>query len=217
MGDVPRKVQRRTICAGCGLAFANHENHRRKSGCAPAVSLALCEEVDDDPTTGCAQDDFLVGVLDDAAAADVAMGLAGLKYERGFQRPDVEVAKSFAGVVGKRTREVAFGKLKGLLKDGVEPADVIAALESAGDEAFKGVETEAQEKAWLKRNLPLLNVRTTELVGDHRVASINVNDAIIRHLQESHAHPPSHHPLNLAAPIAEAGRATPPNCCPPSS
>lgn len=120
------KGQRRTICTGCGLFFANHDNHRRRSNCVPAGALVLCEDADEDPSTGCPQDDFLTGMPDDAAAADVAMGLAGLTYERGFQRPDVEAAKVFAGVVGKRTREVAFDKLKGLLKEGIEPADVSA-------------------------------------------------------------------------------------------
>ena len=61
------------------------------------------------------------------------------------------------------------------------------ALESAGGQAFKGVETAAQENAHLKRNLPVLDVRTTDLGGDHRAVSVNVCDAIIRHLQESPA------------------------------
>ena len=74
----------------------------------------------------------------------------------------------------------------------------VTALESAADEAFKGVETEAKEKAYLKRNLPMLNVRTAELGNDHRVASVNVNDAIIRHLQESHT--PCPRPAHLPLP-----------------
>lgn len=63
---------------------------------------------------------------------------------------------------------------------------VRAALEGAGDKAFEGIATEAQEKAYLKRNLPMLDVRMTELGDGHRVASVNVNDAIIRLLQENH-------------------------------
>ena len=196
------KKRHRTRCNGCGRFFAYHEHHRRKSGCSGG-GVALCEDVDEsEEPTGFTQDDFLAGAPDDSAASEVALGLAELKYERGFQRPDVEAAKRFAGVVGKRTRGMAFDCMKGLLKDGVQPADVIAALESAGGQAFNGVETAAQENAHLKRNLPILDVRTTDLGGGHRVASVNVNDAIIRHLQENHALPT---PCPPSAPCRELG------------
>ena len=58
----------------------------------------------------------LDALLNDAAACDVADGLASLKYERGFKRPDVVAAKDFVAIVGKRTREIAFESLQGLLR-----------------------------------------------------------------------------------------------------
>ena len=217
----------RTLCNGCGRLVGNHENHRRFSGCAPPAALTFCQPAEEECEEPKGEDVF--SAADDTAAADVALGLAELKYERGFQRPDVDAAKKFAGVVGKRTHEMAFDRLKGLLRDDVDPADVFAglcifappaaldqhfaarlalfafvwlarrmththpfpcafsALQSAGADAFKGVETEAKHQAYLKRNLPMLDVRVSKFQGcDHQIASVNVNDAIIRMLQEVH-------------------------------
>ena len=43
---------------------------------------------------------------------------------------------------------------------------------------FKGVDTAAQEKAYLKSTLPMLEPRVAELGEGHRVVSVNALDAI---------------------------------------
>jgi hypothetical protein len=122
-------------------------------------------------------------LLQDDAARQVANALAHLRYERGFQRPDVQAAKAFAKVVAKRTRQDAFHELKDLLRSGVERSDVDEALEAAQLKAFRGVETVAQEQAYLRRTLPMLHPRLAELGEGHRVVTVSVLDAVIRLLQ----------------------------------
>ena len=267
---------RRTPCPGCRGLFDNHDNHRRQSKCGQ-LTFALAQYCDEEPvqaTRSCPEDNFLPGFDDDAAAGDVAFALADLKYGCGFQRPDVDAAKSLASAVGKRTREMAFDHLKDLLRPGVDSMDVMAdlsafclpadcalgpinatdgvrgavphtlamccarppdpwnndwhaltlppcpcaVLEAAAAKAYRGVETEKQEKAYLRRNLPTLEVRETDLgVGadglSHRIASVNTNDAVIRLLQESRkiplSLPNSVAPADPAVPTAAAGPAAP--------
>ena len=139
-------------------------------------------------------------VLDDAAvSSEVALSVAGLKYERGFHRPDVNAAKEFAAVMCKRSREMSYDVLKHLLQPGVKSADVIAALENLGGKLYAGIDTEKLEMAHLKRILPMLDVRVTNIApascqDRHRVVSVDVNDAIIRLLQAAHYHRPQLHP-----------------------
>ena len=45
----------------------------------------------------------------------------------------------------------------------------------------------AQEMAYLRRTLPILNLRTADLGEDHRVVTVSAIDATIRLLQEHHA------------------------------
>lgn len=109
------RLVRRTQCPGCGKLYANVESHYTQRPACKAV--AYCEDADDSEGEQPAEEqeitEVLESFLDDAAACDVADGLAELKYERGFQAPDVAAAKRFAGVVGKRTRDHAFKLLQG--------------------------------------------------------------------------------------------------------
>ena len=57
-------------------------------------------------------------------------------------------------------------------------------MEQSESKAFDGVKTEKQLKGYLKRTLPTLEVRTTELGDGHRVASVNLLDAATRLLEE---------------------------------
>ena len=57
-------------------------------------------------------------------------------------------------------------------------------MRGAEAKAFDGIATEKQEKAYLRRTLPMLETRITELGEGHRVVSVNALDAIVRLLQE---------------------------------
>ena len=118
----------RVLCTYCSHSFANIELHRRKDvRCGRLAALDVAQECEDNSPAE-PEEDGLSTIIDQDAAADVADGLAHLKYERGFQRPDVQAAKDFAGVVGKRSRELAFDSLQGLLQPDVSPADVEAGV-----------------------------------------------------------------------------------------
>ena len=49
-------------------------------------------------------------------------------------------------------------------------------MAQAEGQAFLGVETEKQEKALLRRTLPMLDVRVAELGEGHRVCSVSALD-----------------------------------------
>ena len=170
----------RTTCRGCGRHFSNHDNHRRRSGCKGGVPLDVDAEDADEAES--------LFVDDVAVSSEVALSVAGLKYERGFHRPDVNAAKEFAAVICKRSRELAYDALRHILQPSATPVDVVAALETLGGKLYAGIETEKQEVAHLKRILPMLDVRVTNIsdgLDRHRVVSVDVNEAIIRLLQAS--------------------------------
>ena len=106
------------LCPRCGRGFYRLATHLAQSPECKELADALAAEENepaDEPN-----ENFFDAFLEDSAACEVADGLASLKYERGFQRPDIEAAKAFAGVVGKRTRDNAFPSLQGLLQPGVD-------------------------------------------------------------------------------------------------
>ena len=169
-------------CPTCGRMRHNLGQHYRWSERCRAAARAL-EASDEEEAPG-HEPDALDALLDDAAACDVADGLASLKYERGFKRPDVDAAKTFAGVVAKRTRQIAFESLQGLLPPDVTRGEFDAGMQAAEAKSFAGIATEQQEMAYLRRTLPLLELRTAELGEDHRVVTVNAIDATIRLIQE---------------------------------
>ena len=119
----------RTQCLCCHKLFENHEIHRARTPTCKAYVEALLDADDDTPVWQAPEsddEDDVQAALDRSEAAEVAEGLATLKYERGFQRPDVDAAKAFAGVACKRTSELAYSHLQHLLRPGVDPADVAA-------------------------------------------------------------------------------------------
>ena len=61
---------------------------------------------------------------------------------------------------------------------------LFAAVQAAGANVFKGVETAKQEKAYLKSTLAMLETRVADLGEGHSVVSVNALDAIERQLQE---------------------------------
>lgn len=199
----PAKVARGTACAGCGAFFINHGAHRRSGKCA-WLSAPEEDELPPPLTLNDSFDDELQDLID-ISAPDVPHALASLRYEHGFQRPDVEAAKGYAHVVGKRARELTYERLQHLLQPGVNKAEVEAALQAAADKAVEGVATAKQEAAYLRRTLPTLDVRTTELGDGHRIASISVVDATIRLLQAratttTPRPPPRTHPARTSTP-----------------
>ena len=117
----------RTQCPCCHKLFENHASHQGQTPACKAYVEALFDDdvpYRDPPSDD--DDDIVQTALDLAEAAEVAEGLASLKYERGFQRPDVDAAKAFAGVACKRTSELAYSHLQHLLRPDVNPADVAA-------------------------------------------------------------------------------------------
>ena len=116
-----------TPCPCCNNLFVRHATHLASSArCKAFVDFLEAEDDDDLPELTPVDDDDIDEAYNLAEAKEVADGLATLKYERGFQRPDVDAAKAFAGTVGKRTSELAFGALQSLLRPGVQPAQVAA-------------------------------------------------------------------------------------------
>jgi hypothetical protein len=172
----------RSTCPRCARSFARLETHLTSGKCIGGLAS---EPVEDCKESAVQQQDggLLDAFLEDAAACKVADKLSSLRYERGFQRPDIEAAKDLAKVVGKRTRDGAFTTLQGLLRPDVDRQVFEAAMEAAEATAFKGVATERQEKAYMRRTLPMLDTRVTELGEGHRVVSIHILDAIIRLVQ----------------------------------
>ena len=112
-------------CPWCGRRYTNLGQHYRWSERCHAASLALEASDEEDSVK---EQGELEALLDDAAACDVADGLASLKYEHGFNRPDVVAAKSFANTVGKRTRECAFESLQGVLRPDVTRSEFECAV-----------------------------------------------------------------------------------------
>mgnify|MGYP006879006733 FL=1 len=196
-GPVQKRQLRalRVPCPCCGNLYANLAQHNRWSERCRARSLAL-EASDNEDTPAHESDAALDALLDDAAACDIADGLASLKYERSFKRPDVVAAKDFAGIVGKRTREIAFESLQGLLRPDITRSEFDECMQAAEAKSFNGIATEAQEMAYLKRTLPMLDVRTADLGEDHRVVTVSAIDATIRLIQE--------HPAVCKAMIAKS-------------
>ena len=234
-GRPSKRPRVRTQCPCCHKLFENHASHQGQAPACKAYVQAI-EDSDDDMPGLCeveSDDDDVQEALNYAEAAEVAEGLATLKYERGFQRPDVDAAKAFAGVACERTSKLAYSHLQHLLRPEVDPADVaageaaptrnanqagtvvrtpiarivpeaslsstsprnstgsltcasplFAAVQAAGANVFKGVETAAKEKAYLKKTLPMLEPRVAELGEGHRVVSVNALDAIERLLRE---------------------------------
>ena len=172
----------RAPCPTCGKLRSNLAQHYRWHERCRAASLAL--EASDDEDVPVQESGALDALLNNAAACDVADGLASLKYDRGFKRPDVVAAKDFSAIVGKRTREIAFESLQGLLRPDVARDEFDAQMQAAEAKAFDGVATEQQEMAYLRRTLPILPLRTTDLGEDHRVVTVSAIDATIRLIQE---------------------------------
>ena len=122
-----KRARARTSCPCCLKLFENHASHLAQTPACKALVEAL-EDSHDGMLVSQDSDekDDVQASLDYAEAAEVADGLATLKYERGFQRPDVKAAKVFAGVACKRTSELAYSHLQHLLRPDVDPADVAA-------------------------------------------------------------------------------------------
>lgn len=117
-----------TPCPCCRQLYIGHAKHLTQSVRCKEFVEALEAESDDDlpELVEADSDDDIQDEFELAENAPVAEALASLKYERGFQRPDVDAAKDLARVVGKRTSELAFDSLQSLLRPGVDPGDVAA-------------------------------------------------------------------------------------------
>ena len=114
----------RVPCAGCRRLFVNLEGHLSR---APECRAVVYSEPDVvvDADADAAEDtvaQMMQSFMRDAAACEIANGLADLKYTHGFSRPDINAAKSFTGIVMKRLRGLAFTQLQGLLADNIDRA-----------------------------------------------------------------------------------------------
>lgn len=139
----------RTSCPCCHKLFTNHEVHQGRKPACKAYVDALLDSDDGEPAGVLDQPeshDAVQAALDRAEAAEVAEGLATLKYERGFQRPDVDAAKAFVGVAIKRTSELAYSHLKHLLRPDVDQADM-----AAGEAPPARTDTKAEQAGTVDR------------------------------------------------------------------
>ena len=85
-----------TPCPCCHNLFVRHAKHLASSArCKAFVDFLEAEDDDDLPELTPVDDDDIDEAYNLAEAKEVADGLATLKYERGFQRPDVDAAKAF--------------------------------------------------------------------------------------------------------------------------
>ena len=104
-------------CPSCKRVFARLRTHlAADQECQARVDATERDNQENRPPENGVLDSF----LEDADACEVADGLTDLKYERGFQRPDIEAAKQFAGIVAKRARAIAFTAMQGLLRPDVD-------------------------------------------------------------------------------------------------
>ena len=74
--------------------------------------------------------------------------------------------------------------MQGLLPPDVTRGEFDAGMQAAEAKSFAGIATEQQEMAYLRRTLPLLELRTAELGEDHLVVTVNAIDSTIRLIQE---------------------------------
>ena len=112
-------------CPHCKRFFGSLAHHFSKSpACKAHGDGLICQPVETGPEEEKEKEnDELLSLLNDANACDVAHSLASLKFERNFQRPDIDAAKRLAGVAALRTRTAAFPVLQPLLRDDVNRAD----------------------------------------------------------------------------------------------
>lgn len=107
-------------CPCCGAWFKRLQTHLAVNPTCRAFSEDL--ENDGSETGKVSVRGDLDAFLESSDACEVADGLAKLKYEHGFQRPDIGAAKKFSQVVGKRARESAYSAMQDLLRPGVDRA-----------------------------------------------------------------------------------------------
>ena len=113
----------------------------------------------------------------------VAMHLAELRYEHGFDEPDIRKVKQFVSACVVNTDENVHSKLRHLLKDGVSEAEVKAAVKS---DVFSGLATAEQEMAHASKTVPMLTQRVVKVSAKHSVCSHRLADMFIRRLQHDY-------------------------------
>ena len=111
----------------------------------------------------------------------VAADLLELRYEHGFDEPDIRNVKSMAKRWLSDAATLQAESIKPYLANGIPVAAVEGELRRIN--LFDQLETQKQEMAYAAANVPYLEPRVVEVSSKHKVASFDINELIIRKLQ----------------------------------
>ena len=119
----------------------------------------------------------------DALRDTIASDLMDMRFEHGITETQMRFIKSCASKWLREVEESYAERLAPFLKDGVAADTVVAdALHTA---LFDGLQTFKQEKANARSDVPYLEPRIAHLSPTDTVASFDVADLLIRHLNYS--------------------------------
>ena len=167
------------LCDQCNKTYTNLGQHLRRCRPDRGARAVPAQPIPDlyrpDPTAD------LLNIAKEEMCHDIVFKLCMLRFERSLDDTSIGIVKSMIKDTVKSTAEQAFHRLGPLLKDGVSPAQVEAALETS---VFDGVETRFKELSYLAKNLPILKPRIVRISKKKSIASFSMIDLATRALQE---------------------------------